>query len=214
MPALALRMASLTAFTASSCPTTRSWSTSSKWISFSLSPVIIFATGIPVQRLTTLAISSSPTSSFKSCSSLDLAAITDSSCCSCLFNFGSLPYFSSDIRLRSYERSAASIWLLTSSISFFIARTRKIACFSPSHLAFKSFSLACKSAFSAVILLSRSFEASSLSFFSACSSISSCIIFRRISSSGAGIDSISVRSLAAASSTKSIALSGKNLSEI
>ena len=48
----------------------------------------------------------------------------------------------------------------------------------------------------------------------AVSSISNCIIFLEISSSTVGIESISVLIIAHASSTKSIALSGKNLSEI
>ena len=63
-------------------------------------------------------------------------------------------------------------------------------------------------------LASFSLDASSVSLFNASSSICNCMILRRNFSIGSGIDSISVRSLAAASSTKSIALSGRNLSEI
>jgi len=54
----------------------------------------------------------------------------------------------------------------------------------------------------------------SVSFFKAASSISSCIILRCISSSSAGIESSSVLIIAHASSTRSIALSGRNLSVI
>ena len=101
IPALARKIASLTTLTASSWPITRSWSTSSKWSSFSLSPVSILVTGMPVQRLTTLAISSSPTSSFKSWLSAPLAAMDSSSACSFFCSSGRRPYFSSDSLFRS-----------------------------------------------------------------------------------------------------------------
>jgi hypothetical protein len=58
----------------------------------------------------------------------------------------------------------------------------------------------------------RSFDALSFSFFSAASSISSCMIRRVTSSSSAGIESISVRTMAPASSIRSIALSGRKRS--
>jgi hypothetical protein len=52
----------------------------------------------------------------------------------------------------------------------------------------------------------------SFSFFSAVSSISSCMTRRLSSSSSCGIESISVRIMAQASSTRSIALSGRKRS--
>ena len=58
------------------------------------------------------------------------------------------------------------------------------------------------------------FEISSFSFDNAVSSISNCMIFLEISSNSVGIDSISVFIILHASSIKSIALSGKNLSDI
>ena len=58
-------MAPATEDTASSWPTTRSCSFSSRSTSFAISPCIIFCTGMPVQVDTTSAISSSDTSSFK-----------------------------------------------------------------------------------------------------------------------------------------------------
>jgi hypothetical protein len=61
---------------------------------------------------------------------------------------------------------------------------------------------------------SRSWLARSVSFSSAASSISSCITRRVIASSSCGIESISVRITAHASSTRSIALSGRNRSEM
>lgn len=58
----------------------------------------------------------------------------------------------------------------------------------------------------------RSLEASSFSFLRAASSISSCMTRRLRSSSSVGMLSISVRIMAQASSTRSMALSGRNLS--
>ena len=63
-------------------------------------------------------------------------------------------------------------------------------------------------------LSSRCWLASSFSLRSASRSISSCMIRRSTSSSSTGMDVISMRSLDAASSTRSIALSGKNRSAI
>src|SRR5579885_3013516 len=62
-PARARTTASATADTASSCPITRLCSSSSRWLSFWTSPSISRATGTPVHRDTTAAISSSSTSS-------------------------------------------------------------------------------------------------------------------------------------------------------
>ena len=213
MPARARIIASLTTRTASSWPTTLWWSVSSKWRSFSRSPVIIFVTGIPVQRLTTCAMSSSPTSSFNKWLSFSFES---KSSCSANWrsNSGNFPYFNSEAFVKSYSRSAFSIWWRTSSSSFFKAWVRKIACFSLSQRALSSFSSATSSFFVSTILANRSLEASSVSLFKDCSSISSCMILWRISSRGAGMDSISVRSFAAASSTRSIALSGRKRSEI
>jgi hypothetical protein len=61
-------------------------------------------------------------------------------------------------------------------------------------------------------LASRSTDALSVSFRRASRSISSCMMRRRTSSSSPGIESISIRSFAAASSTRSMALSGRNRS--
>ena len=60
--------------------------------------------------------------------------------------------------------------------------------------------------------LSRSFDAASRSFFSACCSILSRTISRSRLSSSSGLESICMRSRAAASSTRSIALSGRKRS--
>ena len=55
-------------------------------------------------------------------------------------------------------------------------------------------------------------EASSFSFLSPCFSISSWAMRRRISSTSVGIESISMRSRLEASSTRSMALSGRKRS--
>ena len=64
-PARLRRIALETAETASSCPTTRSWRVDSNRTSFWTSPSNRRETGTPVQRLTTSAMSSASTSSFK-----------------------------------------------------------------------------------------------------------------------------------------------------
>ena len=63
-PARARRMAFATASRASSWPTTRRCSRSSMWMSFSTSPSSSLLTGMPVHLATTSAMSSSSTSSF------------------------------------------------------------------------------------------------------------------------------------------------------
>ena len=67
-------------------------------------------------------------------------------------------------------------------------------------------------AISAAIFSRRSRDAASFSFASAVRSISSCIARRSSSSISVGTESISMRSLEAASSTRSIALSGRKRS--
>ncbi len=83
-----------------------------------------------------------------------------------------------------------------------------IASFSPFQWAFISFERSRRSASSRSIASRRAFEAASFSFFSAWSSISSCWMRRSTSSISVGIESISIRSREAASSIRSIALSG------
>ena len=89
-----------------------------------------------------------------------------------------------------------------------------MAVFSSSNLAFISLNLSRSSASSFCREASLSSLMRSVSFFKAVSSISSCIMRRLISSSSLGMELISVFISAQASSTRSIALSGRNLSEI
>ena len=157
-------------------------------------------------------ISSSPTVSRRSvrCCSASFA----SSCSSSFTSFGNTPYFSSAARLRSYSACAFSIEALVCSICSLIFCALPIAFFSFSHLALMAENSSLSSLSSASISERCESESLSVSFESAADSISSCIIFLDISSISVGIEFISVFIKAQASSTKSIALSGKNLSEI
>ena len=212
-PARVRRIASATAVTASSCPMTRSCRISSRWSSFSRSPSISFATGMPVHRATMRAISSSVTRSRRRPSLLP-SSLAFSAASSSSFSLGSLPYFSSAARFRSYSRSAFSISALSCSISPRSFCTFLIASFSFSHFAL-SFANSSRSRASSLRISARcSAESLSFSLVSAASSISSCMMRREISSSSVGMESISVRISAQASSTRSIALSGRNRSEI
>ena len=212
-PALALNIASETAWIPSSWPITLLCSISGSLSSFSLSDSTSFDTGMPVHADTTSAISSSVTSSLSSLFSSPLPARSFSSS-SFFSRLGSAPYLSCASFSRSYALSASSIWCLTSSICCLVLLTSVIAFFSFSHwvLMESSSSLRAESSFSMASSLALDPLSSSLP--RACFSISSCIIFLDISSSSAGIESISVLIFDAASSIRSMALSGRNLSEI
>ena len=104
-PARARRIALETAFTASFWPITCLCSSASSASSLARSASIIFATGMPVHLETTSAISSSVTRLRSSVIS-DLSALPAAS--SCFSRSGIRPYWSSDIRVRSPARRAAS----------------------------------------------------------------------------------------------------------
>ena len=213
-PATDLSIVSATTFTASSCPLTLSLILSSRCNIFSFLVSVNFDTGIPVHLETMSAISSAVTSCFnKEFSFVPISALF---CCSCnsFSRVASLPYFNSANLFKSYSLSAFSISSLTFSISFLIFLTFKISSFSSSHLEVTIFfsSLVSASSFSKTFNLS--FEASSVSFCRALISISICKAFLVNLSNSSGIESISVLIIAAASSIKSIALSGNFLSLI
>ena len=86
--------------------------------------------------------------------------------------------------------------------------------FSLSHCAFWALKVSLSSASSFWSASSLSWLSLSVSFLRAASSISSCMIFLLRSSISDGMESSSVLISAQASSTRSIALSGRNLSEI
>ena len=89
-----------------------------------------------------------------------------------------------------------------------------MAFFSFSHWAFMALNLSRSSASSFCSSARRPLDSSSSSFFSAASSISIWMIFRETASSSVGMESISVRIWAQASSMRSMALSGRNRSVI
>ena len=211
IPARARRIASETSVTASSWPTTLSCKTSSRRSSFSRSPSTSRVTGTPVHFETMSAISSCETSSFKSAPSL---ASTASSACSFSSSSGILPCRSWATVLRSYSRSAFSMAIRVTSSSSRTARISSMAPFSLSHCARNTPTSSRTFASSLESTVKRALEASSFSFFKAASSISSCSARRVSASSSCGMLSISVRISAQASSTRSIALSGKKRSVI
>ena len=214
MPARLRRIASLTFSTASFWPMTRLCSTSGRCSSFSRSPSINLATGIPVHRATILAISSSVTLSCSSESCAPSASAACSAAASCFCSSGRRPYFSSAALFRSYSCSARAISAFTCSISSRSFCTLPMPAFSFSQRALIAWNWSRMSLSSFSSWERRSFESWSVSFFSAACSISSCIILRRSVSSSSGAESSSVRIMAHASSTRSMALSGKNRSVI
>ena len=211
IPALERRMASVTFSTPSSWPMTRlcSWPASDSILL--RSPWVSFATGIPVQREMIREISSSVT---LSCTRDRSCFFTlSSSMANCCCNFGNSPYCSSAALFRSYFCFANSISLFIASICSRRPDSFSTECFSLSHWAFFALNSS-RSASSFCNVARRSWLALSVSFFNAASSISICITRRCSSSSSVGRESSSVLIKAQASSTRSIALSGRNRSDI
>jgi hypothetical protein len=93
-----------------------------------------------------------------------------------------------------------------------IARIFPISSFSAVHCARRRLAFSRSPARILSISATRSFDSFVFSFSSAFFSISSDMIRRSISSIAVGTESISVRSFAAASSTRSMALSGRKRS--
>ena len=137
MPARLRRMASHTFCTASCCPMTRWCRMPSRPSSFSRSPSTSFSTGMPVQRATMRAISSSVTRSRRrlSCAEPEVSALCSCSA-SCFCSSGRRPYFSSAALLRSYSRSAFSMAALVCSICSRMDCRLPMLLFSLSHRAF------------------------------------------------------------------------------
>ena len=137
-PALERRIALLTAFSASSCPTTRLLSCSSMRNSLSRSPSIIFDTGMPVHFDTTSAISSSVTLLRNK---VIFCSPADADECSCFSKAGIMPYCNSDIRAKSLARLAASSSVLACS-SFSLMEAE------PCSEAFSAFQISSRSEYS------------------------------------------------------------------
>ena len=209
MPALALIMASLTKCKALSCPLTLFFKLSSKWSSFSFSVPTNLLTGILVHFAIIAAIDSSSTTSLKIEFLLFFFRFSSS-----FSKAGIIPWRSLAAVSKSYLDSAYSKSLFAFSISSFLWLILELISFSCSQASLNSFSLALSSVSFSSISLILFLENSSFSFFNACFSTSNCIIFLVRVSKEVGTDSNWTLIVAHASSTKSIALSGKNLSVI
>mmetsp|Transcript_3787 Transcript_3787/g.14037 ORF Transcript_3787/g.14037 Transcript_3787/m.14037 type:complete len:286 (+) Transcript_3787:922-1779(+) len=224
MPARARSTALATAVTAAGCATTRSASLSASLSSFVRSLVVSLETGMPVHRATTSAISWSPTTSVdsgpassppppapaaaprRSSSSLSSSATRWRWRAS---RSGSAPYRRSATRAASRMRSASAILCCTSAIFCLTCRTSST----------RARSMSCRArsgASSSAILLSSFFTFSSrsrlplsFSFASALASTSSCSWRRSSWSMASGCESSATRTCAHASSTRSMALSGR-----
>ena len=165
---------------------------------------------MPVARETTSAISSAPTwvrtsLVFAPCSPFSAFFCCASSC-------GSLPYCSS---------ASLSYWPLrcSSAICWRSFSISSLMCWLPATCAFSAFQISSRSeysfsslAISASISAKRLREASSFSFFTASRSMRSWIRRRSSRSIDSGLESISILMRAAASSIRSIALSGRKRS--
>ena len=204
MPALERRTASETALTASRCPIRREPIRSSMSSSFSDSPCSSLPTGTPVHAETTSAMSLAPTSS----ETIDGTLSVSSASAISFSTFGMSPYSSVEARVRSPSRWALSASMRSSSIFFFRSPTLFSVDFSASQRASMPRSFSSESASSALMWSSRSLDAASVSFSSANFSIVIRSTSRRSMSMSSGEESISMRSRDAASSTRSMALSG------
>ncbi len=212
-PARERRSAVATASIASSWPTTRSCRRSSMCRSFSVSPSSRRLTGIPVQRATTSPTSSASTSSLRNTgpsSSVSRAAASRSA--SSFSSSGMSRYCSSAARSRFASRWARSTSMRACSRRSLISETPWMASFSRCHCSFIEADRAFSSSSSPSSASRRSLAASLLSLRREVSSISSCMMRRSTSSISVGRESISMRIFEAASSIRSMALSGRKRS--
>ena len=211
MPARARRTASDTARTASAWPTRRSPSAASMRSSLPVSPSSIRPAGMPVHADTTAAMSSGPT-----CSSTMRSALCDVSRAraSSASRAGTSAYDRREAVARSPSRWAFSTSVCTSESCRLSSPTRFRPAFSCSHRAVSAASCVDRSASSRRSVASRSTEAASLSRSRASSSICIRSTARWSSSTSTGRLSISIRSRDPASSTRSMALSGRKRAEM
>mmetsp|Transcript_24046 Transcript_24046/g.81225 ORF Transcript_24046/g.81225 Transcript_24046/m.81225 type:complete len:496 (+) Transcript_24046:282-1769(+) len=233
-------IASATASTASSCPATRCRSWSASMRIFCASVANIFLSGTPVHCDTTAATSSSPTVVRVSASPPSAAASASCFARSCACNSGKSRYLSSAALFSSYAASACSISSVFCSMAAFNEFSPSSAPFSSRHRSASarwrpsSVPISARSAVSraaargsaAASLVSE--NSSILAYLprispvaprispevSESSSLSACTNRRSTSSSACGRDVASILSFAAASSTRSIALSGRKRSEM
>ena len=164
-PALFLLIASETTLTASSCPTTRACKTFSSCKNFCISLASIFETGIPVHIETIRAISSSQTSSRKSCPCWP-AFFSSSAVTAAIFfsSSGIFPYFSSAALFKFPSRLYLVSSIRSCSNSSLYLRDSLMRAFSFCHWACIAFRFEESSANSSSSFKSLSFEAVSFSF--------------------------------------------------
>ncbi len=202
-PVRARRSAFATASTASSCPITRWCSRSSMWMSFSVSPSRSLSTGMPVQRRRPARCRPRrPLPSPSTCASRRRAPRAPSRAPAARRSGSRRRAAGCRRAPRARPRASAR------RCARVIALTRSSACFSSPQRAASSLRISCASASARSTGSRTCFD----SFFIAASSISSWRTRRSASSSSTGDESISIRSRAAASSTRSIALSGRKRS--
>ena len=175
--------------------------------SFSDSPCIMRPAGIPVQEEITSAISSAVTSSETMDSFLAVSSARCASSSSACFA-GISPYSRRDASARLPSRCAASARERSSSIWVLMSPTRFRLAFSTSQRALRASSCSFLSAMSLRSASRRSTDAGSVSSASASSSMVRRSTARRNWSISSGAESISMRRRDAASSIRSIALSG------
>mmetsp|Transcript_29285 Transcript_29285/g.68997 ORF Transcript_29285/g.68997 Transcript_29285/m.68997 type:complete len:275 (-) Transcript_29285:42-866(-) len=224
-PALERMMASATASTAVAWPLTRDARRAGSSSSFSASARSMRSEGMPVHCESTAATSLAATrersrggpSSAPPLPSLAAwlsASASASACSSSALSEGSLPYLSSAARSSSYSFSACSTSMLTRSISSLMLLSRVSLPFSASQRRFRSACRASSVAASPSSLAScaRARGSSSASVCSEICSICTCSSRRDTSSSSCGREVASILSLAAASSMRSMALSGRKRS--
>ena len=177
--------------------------------SFSRSPSSILSTGMPVQRETTWAMCSGVTASSTSPPAARPAASASASCFSsagidAIGKLAGLGEVAGALRLLELEARLVELLLqLRGGAELLLLRL-------PAGGERVGFLLEVGE-----LLLEprrRSFEASSVSFFSASRSIFSWMMRRSSSSSASGLESTCIRSRDAASSMRSIALSGRKRS--
>jgi hypothetical protein len=213
-PLRARRTALDTATMAGSWPTTRRRSRSSICNSFSFSPSSSLSTGMPVHLATTAATSSASTSSLSIFLSFWITASFSCSAARSCSSCTRAPNFISEALPRSPVRMACSSSWWACSILDLISRMPWMQATSFCQWAFFCFTSSFRSARVFSSFFKRSRLSLSFSFFNASRSISSWVARREISSISVGIESISMRSRLAASSIRSMALSGWKRSEM
>ena len=210
-PALFRLTALAIASSASSCPTTFSFKYVFIFRYFSRCVANIFCTEIPVHLLKISATLSSSTRFLSKTPFSHIFSQRFSRSFSCACAAGILPYSISAAAVKSPFCLAKFALNFSSSMSFLACEILSKTLFSSLNLASSAFFVSFKFAISFSISFKRAKFASLSSIFNASRSTLSAVISRFDLANSYGSLSICILSSAAASSIKSIALSGKNL---